>query len=53
MNKDLTNDKFDDYHPFIFLIYDCLNRKSIQPYKKIYLGEQNYPKLKLKVYYLI
>ena len=29
LNQDLTNNKFDDYHPFIFLIYDCLNKKNI------------------------
>ena len=41
MNKDLTNDKFDDYHPFIFLIYDCLNKKYLQSYrKKLYRGGQ-------------
>ena len=34
LNKDLSNNKFDDYHPFIFLIYDCLNKKYIQSYKK-------------------
>jgi len=34
LNKDLTNNKFDDYHVFIFLIYDCLNKKYIQSYKK-------------------
>ena len=34
LNKDLTNDKFDDYHPFIFLIYDCLNKKYLKSYKK-------------------
>ena len=34
LNKDLTNNKFDDYYVFIFLIYNCLNKKYIQPYKK-------------------
>ena len=39
LNRDLTNNKFDDYHPFIFLIYDSLNKGFIKPYKKkLYRG---------------
>ena len=39
LNYDLSNNKFDDYHPFIILIYDCLNKKYIKPYKKaLYRG---------------
>ena len=34
LNKDLSNNKFQDYRPFILLIYDCLNREIIKPYKK-------------------
>ena len=34
LNKDLTNDKFDDYHPFIFLLYDALNKRSLKSYKE-------------------
>ena len=41
LNKDLSNDKFDEYHPFICLIYDCLNKGYVQSYKKIlYRGAQ-------------
>ena len=65
MNKDLTNDKFDDYHPFIFLIYDCLNKKYLQSYrKKLYRGGQlskiefdkmvsNFNKNNIKKYFII
>ena len=39
LNRDLTNNKFDDYHPFIFLIYDLLNKGFIKSYKKqLYRG---------------
>ena len=39
LNFDLSHDKFDEYHPFIFLIYDGLNKKFIQSYKKkVYRG---------------
>ena len=39
LNLDLTNDKFDDYHPFIFLLYDSLNKGYIKSYrKKLYRG---------------
>ena len=34
LNKDLTNDKFDEYHPFIFLLYDALNKGNLQSYKE-------------------
>ena len=34
LNKDLSNDKFDDYHPFIFLLYDALNKGSLKSYKE-------------------
>ncbi len=34
LNKDLTNDKFDDYHPFIFLLYDALNKGNLKSYKE-------------------
>ena len=34
LNKDLTNDKFDDYHPFIFLLYDSLNKGLLLSYRK-------------------
>ena len=41
LNNDLSNNKFDDYLPFIFLIYDCLNRKIIKSYtKKLYRGSK-------------
>ena len=33
INKDLSNDKFDDYHPFIFLLYDAWNKGTLKPYK--------------------
>ena len=33
LNKDLTNEKFDDYHPFIFLLYNGLNKGFLNPYK--------------------
>ena len=33
INRDLSNEKFDDYHPFIFLIYDLLNKGFIKSYK--------------------
>ena len=33
LNKDLTNDKFDEYHPFIFLIYNGLNKGYLKSYK--------------------
>ena len=32
LNLDLTNDKFDEYHPFIFLIYDSLNKGYLKSY---------------------
>ena len=39
LNRDLTNNKFDDYHSFIFLIYDLLNKGFIKSYKKqLYRG---------------
>ena len=40
LNKDLSNNKFQDYRPFILLIYDCLNREIIKPYKKSYIEQQ-------------
>ena len=40
MNLDLTNDKFDIYRIYIFLLYDALNKKSIKSYfkKSLYRG---------------
>ena len=39
LNRDLSNNKFDDYHPFIFLIYDLLNKGFIKSYKnQLYRG---------------
>ena len=39
LNLDLTNDKFDDYLPFIFLQYEILNKGFIKSYrKKLYRG---------------
>ena len=39
LNRDLSNNRFDDYHPFIFLIYDSLNKGFIKSYrKKLYRG---------------
>ena len=39
LNWDLSNNEFKDYLPFIILIYDCLNKKYIQSYKKaLYRG---------------
>ena len=39
MNLDLTNDKFDIYRIYIFLLYDALNKKSIKSYSKnVYRG---------------
>ena len=35
LNKDLSNEKFDDYHPFIFLLYDSLNKGVMKSYKNI------------------
>ena len=32
MNLDLSNDKFDLYRVYIFLLYNALNQKSIKPY---------------------
>ena len=41
LNRDLTNDKFDDYHPFIFLLYDSLNKGFIKSYKgRLYRGDK-------------
>jgi len=41
LNFDLTNDKFDDYHPFIFLLYDSLNKGFIKPYRnKLYRADK-------------
>ena len=41
LNLDLTNDKFDDYHPFIFLLYDSLNKGFIKSYKgRLYRGDK-------------
>ena len=34
MNKDLSNDKFDLYREYIYLIYDAANKKSIKKYYK-------------------
>ena len=34
MNLDLTNDKFDIYRIYIFLLYDALNKKSLKSYYK-------------------
>ena len=33
LNKDLTNNKFDEYLPFIFLLYDALNKGYVKSYK--------------------
>ena len=39
LNKDLTNEKFDDYHPFIFLLYDSLNKGFMKSYRNtLYRG---------------
>ena len=39
LNLDLTNNKFDEYHPFIFLMYDSLNKGYLKSYKKkLYRG---------------
>ena len=39
MNLDLSNDKFDIYRIYIFLLYDALNKKSIKSYSKnVYRG---------------
>ena len=35
INLDLSNDKFDDYYPFIFLLYDSLNKGFIKSYKSL------------------
>ena len=32
MNLDLSNDKFDLYRVYIFLLYDALNKKSLKPF---------------------
>ena len=41
LNRDLTNDKFDDYHPFIFLLYDSLNNGFLKSYKgRLYRGDK-------------
>ena len=37
LNKDLTNDKFDEYLPFIFLLYDALNKGYLKSYKEDWL----------------
>ena len=34
LNQDLTNDKFDEYLPFIFLLYDALNKGLIKSNKE-------------------
>ena len=33
LNKDLSNGKFDDYHTFIFLLYNALNKGTLKSYK--------------------
>ena len=39
LNMDLTNNKFDEYHPFIFLMYDSLNKGYFKSYNKtLYRG---------------
>ena len=39
LNLDLSNGKFDEYHPFIFLIYDSLNKGYLKSYnKELYRG---------------
>ena len=40
INSDLTNNKFNLYRVYIFLLYDALKKKSIQSYysKKLYKG---------------
>ena len=39
LNLDLTNGKFDEYHPFIFLIYDSLNKGYLKSYNEtLYRG---------------
>ena len=37
LNKDLTNNKFDEYLPFIFLLYDALNKGYVKSYKEDWL----------------
>ena len=34
LNKDLSNGKFDDYHPYLFLLYNGLNKGILKPYKE-------------------
>ena len=53
LNFDLSHDKFDEYHPFIFLIYDGLNKKFIQSYKKRFIVVRIYQKKNLENYYQI
>ena len=40
INLDLSNDKFDLYRVYIFLLYNALNQKSINSYyeKSLYRG---------------
>ena len=39
LNRDLTNQQFDDYHPFIFLLYDSINKGFMKSYKdELYRG---------------
>ena len=40
INLDLSNDKFDIYRVYIFLLYDALNKKSIKSFynEKLYRG---------------
>ena len=39
LNRDLSNEKFDDYLPFIFTLYDALSKGFLNPYKKkLYRG---------------
>ena len=41
LNRDLTNGKFDDYHPFLFLLYNGLNKGILKSYNEgvLYRGD--------------
>ena len=55
MNLDLSNDKFDLYRVYIFLLYNALNQKSIKPYynNSLYRGTVLSNKELDKINYLI
>ena len=42
INRDLSNEKFDDYHPFIFLLYDSISKGFIKSYKKKKLSKKEF-----------